>query len=899
MVIQTPTTIVPREEEDNAKQYDWHAHTVEEVLAVLGVDGAGLSKVDVARRNQEHGFNRFSPPPKTPWWSKLLVQAKSPLSLVLLFALAVTTVLEEYIDASVIGLVLVLAVIISIFQEGRASKAFNKLAKSQTHTITVFRDGGRHEISAEDLVPGDIVELQSGVQVPADLRLLQVKDLSVNESPLTGEWLPVKKNTDPLVVGIHMSERINMAFKGTFVAEGYGIGVVVAIGDETEIGLLASSLNEIQDAKTPVQYEMEKVSRMIIYIILALIFIVLLVGLWQGNSFHDMALLSVAIAVASIPEGLPAIVSVILAVGMEAILKKKGLVRNILAAETLGSTTYVLTDKTGTLTIGEMEVTGVIHGGVTENSESKWHKDETIKEIFSTAFCAIDAYLDTDGEKAVARGDGVEKAILEAAVDIGLYGSDDSWHAHRVDYLPFNSENRFAAGLAEGEGGYRLCINGAPEFLLEKATHIVGANGRKELSEDEKETLLEAITLESSRGKRLVAVAYKDVEEAEIDTKKPAGLLNDIVFLGVLVLHDPVRQNIKHSIKGVLEAGAKIVLVTGDNSETALFIAKEVGIAGPHETALTGSDLETMADDEILRALVDVHVFARVLPRQKMRLAELLQRRGEIVAMTGDGINDAPALKKANIGVAIGSGTEVAKEASDLILIEDSFSTIYSAIEEGRRIITNLRKIIGYLLATSLTEVALIVSALVAGMATPLLPVQILWANIVEEGLMGMAFAFEKGEKGAMKLPPRDIHHEGVLSKTMIYFLGMVTVVLGSLTVSLYFYLVSLGLPIDELRSAMFLSISIDSLFIAFAFRTLSTPIWKTPFFVNRFFFTSLLLSLLFLFGAIAIPFTREILSYTPLPAFIVALTFSFAFIGFIVVEIAKMHFFAHSAISS
>tara|TARA_B100000745_G_scaffold211887_1_gene140409 strand:+ start:1276 stop:3975 length:2700 start_codon:yes stop_codon:yes gene_type:complete len=893
MLFGKKDTVSLMEEEAIAPKYAWHAHAVEEVLAVLGVREEGLSHEEVLARRAASGLNVFTKPKHRSLITKFAEELKAPLSVVLLFALAITAALEEFVDASVIGLVLLLAIAISIFQEGKASRAFEKLSESETHIITVFRDGARHQVAIEELVEGDIVELQAGVQVPADVRLVDTNNLTLNESPLTGEWVPVKKSTTPLSVGVHLTDRVNMAYKGTFVADGYGVGVVVAIGDQTEMGALAKSLTEIEDVKTPIQHEMTKVSQVIIYIILALVSLTVVLGIINGQSVHDVALLAVAVAVASIPEGLPAAVSIILAVGMEAILRKNGLVRNLLAAETLGSTTYVLTDKTGTLTVGNMAVTGVIHGGLIESDEKAWHENQTIVDLFDMALCATDSYVDEVNGRRVLRGDGVEKAILEVAIDIGLTKREDSLKETRVDYLPFTSEKRFAAGLSPVGNKYRLCINGAPEFILEKADKVIGESGEKVLLEEERESLLEAITTETSNGKRLIAIAYKEVQESSIEDIGEESLLEELVFAGVLILNDPVRKSVKKSIAGVLEAGAKIVLVTGDNPQTALYIAKHVGIAGPHETVLTGRDLESMSDSEIMNALLHIHVFARVLPKQKMRLTEILQRHGEIVAMTGDGINDAPALRKANIGVAIGSGTEVAKAASDLILMKDSFNTIYYAIEEGRRIIDNLRKIIGYLLATSLTEVALIVSALVAGMAAPLLPVQILWANIVEEGLMGIAFAFEKGEKGAMKRPPRDVHEEGVLSKTMLSFLALVIVVLSAITVSLYFYLISLGMPLDELRSAMFLSISIDSLFIAFAFRTLHSPVWRTPFLANRFFFISLALSFIALFGALAIPFMRDLLSYTPLPAFVIALIFAFAGIGFMMVEFCKMHFFS------
>lgn len=876
------------------KAYAWHAHDSREVLALIGSKAEGLQTEEIEERRTKFGDNNFTERPAPGIFSRLLSQLKSPMTFVLVVAFFLTVGLREYVDAIVISIALLVAIGIGALQEGKASQAFRKLSHSTVKMATVFRSGSKHLIPAHELVLGDVVELQSGEHVPADVRLIHTKKLSVNEAPLTGEWMAVVKHSEAVAVGTPFAEQSNMAWLGTFVSEGSGLGVVIATGDFTVMGNIANDLQVIEDSDTPLQVEMAKVSRVMLYIIAVLVLIIFVVGLFTGQGLNEMLLMSVAIAVASIPEGLPAAVTIILAVGMEALLKRGGLVRNLLAAETLGSTTYVLTDKTGTLTEAKMSLTGVIHHDVTNLQPDSWVKNSLVKSVLDTSLCAANAYLDTENGKDILRGDPVEKAILEASLRAEIDQDESALSNNRVDYLAFTSENRFAAGLAKHEKGYRLCINGAPERLLDKAKSVHTGEKNIKMTEATREHFDKLMNEYTKDGKRLVAVAHKDVSYDEIDDDGEAidKLIDDCVFVGVVILNDPVRKGVKDAIAGVKDAGAEVILVTGDNPVTALSIAKQVGIAAPSESALTGDDLMELSDEEILNLLETVHVFARVMPKQKLRLAQILQARGEIVAMTGDGINDALALKKANIGIAIGSGTEVAIESSDLVLIDNSFETIYAAIEEGRRIVSNLRKIVAYLISTSLSEVVLIGTALVLGSAIPILPAQILWANLIEEGLMSVAFAFEPGDKKAMRRKPQDIQEEGILSREMLWFMAFVVTVLSLIMVTLYLYLRSINMPIDELRSMMFLVVSMDSLFMAFAFRSLTTPLWKMPFHTNMFFVGSFIVSALLLLAALSVPILQKLVSYQPLPLNDLALVFAFSLASLLTVECGKWLFF-------
>jgi len=615
----------------------------------------------------------------------------------------------------------------------------------------------------------------------------------------------------------------------------------------------------------------------------------------QGVPLATMLLTSIAIAVAAVPEGLPAAIMIVLAVAMEALLKRGGLVRNLLAAETLGSTTYILTDKTGTLTQARMSISNVLTSEreyVTEY-DHLWSSDAMPREILDVSLAATEAFIDEQEDGTLNfSGEPMERAILHTADAVGIDPRNGSMRASRVDHLAFNSENRFALGLTKHKRGFRLCINGSPELLLESAAYVVADGEVREMHDDDRTRFEALIDAHTNEGLRLIAVSYTDTDMDDIPDDADELIIAHSTLMGFLVFRDPVREGVAEAIRDVKRAGLRVMLVTGDNPATAFSIAREVGIAKTGQRVLTGSDVEELNEEELLRAVRDVPVFARILPRQKMRLASVLQKHGEIVAMTGDGVNDASALQKANIGVAVGSGTEVAKEAADLVLVNDSFAIIRAAIEEGRRIISNLRKIVGYLISTSASETVLIGAAVVAGLPVPLTAPQILWANIIEEGLMSVAFAFEPGEKRAMRQKPRDIHEEGVLSKDMLKFMVLVISSLSILLVLLYWYLNAKGASFEEVRSTMFLAIAIDSLFVAFSFRSLTLPLWKVDLRSNLFFIGSFLLSAVLLFIVLTVPFFRFLLSYEPVSLVNMGIVLLYGVTSLAVIEVGKWIFF-------
>ena len=870
----------------------WHTEYGESVLEYVGSTRRGLSKADVDLQREKHGANTLPSAERPTLVKRLYDQLRSPLTLVLVGAFVLTMVLEEYTDATVIAVALLIAVGVGLLQEGKASKAFVSLLSSQTFSAQVRRAGQRYQISTDEVVVGDIVFLEAGMQVPADARLLSATDLSINEAALTGEWLAVNKSIEPLPAGTPETDQTNMCFRGTYVANGTGLAVVVRTGPNTIIGKLATELDSMQDVETPLQREIEKVSRYMLMVITVLIVGIFLLGTLRGLPIEEMLVLAVAIAVASVPEGLPAALTIILAIGMEALLKRGGLVKNLLAAETLGSTTFVLTDKTGTLTEGRMAVTGAIQGLQVQHFTDSAAADLIPRDLIESALFATDAFYDS--EKKVVRGDAVEAAILKLAERYKIVDFATDWTNDRVSFRPFSSEARFAAGIREDNDEHTISVNGAYETVFSACTHIEMASGQLvPITEELSGKLRELVTTESAKGSRLIAVATKNISYHDLP-KEAEHILNNLTLRGILIFTDPVRTDIKSAIDGVESAGARILLVTGDNAATARSVAATVGINLKNVNSVTGKDIERLGDEELLHAIESgVSVFARVLPKQKLRIATLLQGRGEIVAMTGDGINDSLALQRANIGIAVGSGTEVAKEAADLILVDDSFAVIYAAIEEGRRIVSNLKKIVGYLLSTAMSEVVLIAAALVTAGPAPLTAVQILYSNIVEEGFMSMAFAFDKGEKNAMQRRPQDIHKDGILSRDMILFMLFSVTVLSLLSLGLYFYLrFYIEVSFTVLQSAMFLLIAVDSMFMAFAFRSLTTPLWSVSLTSNKFFLGAFAGNVVLLVLVLSVPQFQEWLSYEPLEWNYIMLVVGVSLASLLTIEVGKWLFF-------
>lgn len=880
-------------------QEPWHTLSKEETLSALNVkSGTGLTPEAVTERTGEYGRNILKKKRTLGFLGIVAKQFTSPLVLILLVASIVTLFLHAYLDAIVILIALVINVAVGSFQERRASHAFEELNKSQEKFATVVRDGHRVVVSAADIVPGDIVVLEGGMYVPADLRLVDAKDLSVNEAVLTGEWVSVLKDAEFLAgEQTPLAERQNMVWMGTLVASGYGTGVVVATGARTEVGAIAAALQEIDGRKTPLQLSIRHLAHSLLYVIFALIAIIFLLGIFHGESVADMLIVAIAVAVASMPEGLPAAVTIVLAIGMESILRRGGLVRNLLAAETLGSTTIVLTDKTGTLTEARMTVAGLYTLEGMESQETDAAGDNYA--LLQSAVLTSDAFIEqkeekseADGEKQlIIHGRPMEKALVASGLEVGIVQEGIARKMPQIDFLQFESRRRFAASLNEetGTSVKTLYVSGAPELFFKRATHVLYGGKRRLLTPELREKFIRKQNTMSADGYRFIAVARREVGFDTIPTTEPdEALLKDLTILGLIAFSDPIRENVSESIAEVKRAGVRVVMVTGDNPKTARQIAVLTGIAHRDEDVLTGVDIERLSDKELYQTVMHTPVFARVLPEHKLHIARVLKSHGEVVAMTGDGVNDAPALMAADIGVAVGSGTEVAKAASDIVLLNNSFSIITDAIKEGRRIIDNLKKIVSYLLSTGFSEIFVIGSALAVGAPLPFLPGQILWANIVEEGFMSFSFAFEGAERGVMRRDPRDSLSKRILTSRVKELIVIIAAVTGVFLTVLYFFLLSLELPIEEVRTFMFIALSLDSIFFAFSFKNLHYPIWRIRLFDNKYLFRALITSTVLLIAAATLPPLQKLLSLTNLSVLEWLLLAGIGVFNLLVIEVTK-----------
>ena len=696
-----------------------------------------------------------------------------------------------------------------------------------------------------------------------------------------------------------------MVWMGTLVSSGNGIGIVVETGKNTQVGMIAKQLGNIGEQLTPLQHSIRKIARFLIYIILTAIIAIIVLGILRGEPLGDMFLIAIAIAVATMPEGLPAAVTVVLALGMESILKHGGLVRNLLAAETLGATTVILTDKTGTLTEAKMKLASLYTLESLKTGGKGMTEDD--KSLLTMAVLSSDAFVEESKEeekdeqvKLTVQGRPIEKAIIVAGLEMGISQDELKEENGRIDFLKFESKRRFSASLNKHKEykKNRIYLSGEPESLLNHSTHVLKNGKIKILMDKDYSVFREVQRRESAKGKRFIGISYKDVlwEDIESSAKDKKGekskFTEKTVFAGFLAFEDPVREDVREAISKVKRAGARVIMLTGDNPGTAGNIAEKVGISKKGDQVLLGSDIELQEDDELLKTLQKVKIFSRVLPDQKLRITRVLRGAGEIVAMTGDGINDAPALRSANIGVAVGSGTEVAKEAADIILLNNSFSIIVSAIEEGRRIIDNLKKILAYLLSTSFVEVFIIVGALAFAAPIPLLPSQILWANIIEEGLMSFAFAFEKKDKNIMKRDPRSHASRNILTPVIKKFIFTIGIVTGVFLTALYFILLKIGVPIEEVRTMMFVAISIDSIFFTFSLKSFDTPLHKMNIFSNKFLIIAFVFSTLLLIAAVSLSPLRTLLTLTVLSVSQLLFLTGVGIFNLITIEATKYYLF-------
>ncbi|MGB9788739.1 MAG: calcium-translocating P-type ATPase, PMCA-type [Dictyoglomus turgidum] len=738
----------------------WYKLTKDEVLKELKVDPEhGLSEEEVRERKKIYGENRIPEKKSKSFLKIFLNQFKEFLTVVLLTATLISFLLGETKDAVAILLIVMINAILGSFQEYKAEKTLESLKSYVSPKAKVVRDGKILEVNIEDLVPGDLVLIEEGEKIPADLRLIETNNLQVDESILTGESVPVRKDADFITQeDITLGDQINMGFKGTTVITGKGKGVVVGTGLNTALGDIAKILSEMEEEPTPLQKDLERLGKQLTYVILSLVAILLFIGIIQGREFFDMFLTAVSLAVAAIPEGLPTVITILLALGVQEMAKRKAIVRKLSAVEALGATSVICTDKTGTLTENKMDLVKVVlpYGKLIDKSNYQENKEE-IKEILETAFLASSVRITHDGNYI---GDALDVAIYKNFKEI--YGEIGE-NLIKIDEIPFDSARKRVSVLYKDlvRSKYRLCIKGAGEEILKRSTYYKDRDTLRLISDEDKKRFIEIQDSLSKEGLRVLAIAKREIDNI-IDKEEWE---EELIFLGFIAFIDPLREGVKEAIEKCKEAGIRPIIVTGDYLLTAKKIAEDLGIDVNNGTLYTGLDLQK----QDLNGLDwnSVVLFSRVLPEQKMNIVKELKERGEIVAMTGDGVNDAPALKMADIGVGMGlRGTDVAKEASDLVLLDDSFATIVRAVEEGRRIFDNIRKVTYYLLSCNFSEIWVVSLSVFLGYPLPLTPIELLWINLVTDGFPALALGVEPPERDIMSRKPRKIN-EGIINRQM------------------------------------------------------------------------------------------------------------------------------------
>lgn len=742
---------------------DWHSLDVNEVLRILDSTNAGLSSSEVSRRLEKYGPNELKEEKGVSPLKILAEQFTQFLIIILIVATTISLLLGEVADAVVIFAIVIASAVLGFIQEYRASRAVEALKKLVTTTVTVIRDGGEMRVRSSEVVPGDIVALWAGDKVTADARVLMSNSLMLNEAALTGESEPVEKDSPPLPIETGLYARRNMVFAGTVVTYGRGNAVVTSTGMATEFGKIASMMQTVEVEQTPLEKRMTHLGHTLGVISFIVVGVVFALGLLRGHEMLAMFLWAVSLAVAAVPEALPAVVTGALAVGMQMMARRNAIVKRLPAVETLGSTSVICSDKTGTLTKGEMtvrelylegriiKVTGV---GYTPEGEFVDGSPDKERPLLMAALLCNDARLVRSEGLWRIEGDPTEGALIVLASKSGLVHEEIAAQHPRVGEIVFSSERkRMTTVHRAGDGRLTAYMKGAPEVVLERCSGLLVGGRVLKMTEKERSSILEANESMAKQALRVLSLAYREIP---VGTEKfSEDLEHDMIFIGLVGMIDPPREEAKTAVKLCAEAGIKTVMITGDNKYTAMAVARELGILD-NDRVLTGGELEKMSGEEFDKIVEEVSVYARTSPADKMRIVKALKKKGHIVAVTGDGVNDAPALKASDIGVAMGiTGTEATKEAADMILLDDNFATLVSAVERGRIIYTNIKKFLAYLLSSNVGELLLLLSAGLLGLPFPLITIQILWINLVTDGLPAIALGVDPPEPDTMKHPPR------------------------------------------------------------------------------------------------------------------------------------------------
>ncbi|MBU1036873.1 HAD-IC family P-type ATPase [Patescibacteria group bacterium] len=883
----------------SSKEIIWHNSSCVQTLQELKSSEDGLLFDEVKKRLIKYGRNELPRKKSITKLELIIDQFKSVLIYVLLFAGLFSLLFGEIVDAWVIFAAILMNAIVGFIQENKAQKALKKLRETISPQAKVLREGKGQEIPTKDLVPGDIIMIQAGDKVPADARILEEKDLETIEASLTGEPQTIQKDKEILEKGTVLAERKNMLYMGTIISRGRGKAVVVATGINTQIGQIAKLVSEIKEELTPLQKNLNSFSKNLSLIILSLCLVILITGLIRGNEFAIMFNTAVAVAVSAIPEGLAVAVTVILAIGMQRILKKKALVRKLLAAETLGSITLICTDKTGTLTIGEMRVVEVVTSSyqinvITGTPKISQAGLEEGFDLIKIGMLCNDAIVQEENQDLTATqvlGSGTEKALMLAGMQIGMKLSDLNKQYPRLDEILFDSEKKYMATLHPLDKEHNLIyFKGAPELIIDSATHVQVGGRAERITQQKRKELSQRFQKLSKEGLRVLAFAYREISKKVTDFESLEKPLEKVTLVGFIGIKDPLRDDVKETLVLIKKAGIKIVIITGDNKLTAKAIAQELELNIKDENILEGSQMSKLTDEELEKKVKDIKIYARVTPKDKFRIVQAWQKCGEAVAMTGDGINDAPALKQADIGVALGSGSEVAKQTANLVLLDNHIKTIAAAIEQGRVIYDNIKKVILYLLSDSFSEVIIIFGSLFFGFPLPLLPAQILWINLITDGFPSIALTVEPGEKELMSESP-ERRKRPILDTERRILIMVISLVTGLSSLGLFYYYWKFVGDIDLARTVAFTVLGIDSLLYVFSCRTLRHSIFHSHFFRNKPLLLGVLAGASLQLIAIYSPIFQNILRTVPLSLNEWSLILMVSFAVILVIELIKWIF--------
>lgn len=870
---------------------EWYTLEKEAVEKKLSTSlSKGLDDKEAAERLERYGYNEIEQKKRKTIFQMYIDQFKDFMIIILIIAAVISGLLGELTDAVVILMIVILNAVLGVVQENKAEESLAALKRMAAPNAKVLR-GGRHDIiPARMLVPGDIVILETGDLVPADIRITKALNLKIQEAALTGESVPVEKDESPLSrKNVPLGDRVNMAYSGSLVTYGRGEGIVVGTGMDTEVGKIAKMIQSVEEVETPLKKRLQILGKALGIAALAICAVIFIVGVAYGKEIFEMFLTSVSLAVAAIPEGLPAIATIVLAIGVQRMVKRNAIVRRLPSVETLGSATVICSDKTGTLTQNKMAVEKLFYNSRVYSANMDTEPldySEHLRLLVTTGVLCNDSKLKETDEGVIALGDPTETALVDLGLKVGINKEQLEAGQPRVDEVPFDSKRKLMTTVHTLESRYRVYTKGAVEELLKISDSILLDGKVVKLEQQHRDTILKTNEEMARDAMRVLGMAYKDIQDLSRGSGEQV-YENGLIFIGMTGMIDPPRPEAKEAVTLCKRAGIKPVMITGDHSVTAVAIARDLGILTEGEEAVTGAELEDISDQDLEERVDRISVYARVSPEHKVRIVKAWQARGQIVAMTGDGVNDAPALKIADIGAAMGIvGTDVAKEASDMVLTDDNFATVVAAVEEGRTIFANILKAIQFLLSCNVGEILTLFVATMLNWYEPLLPIHILWVNLVTDSLPALALGVDPAEKNIMDRKPRN-PEKNIFDKGMITRIIYQGIMVGALTLAAFVY--GSQRSLETGRTMAFTVLALSQLVHAFNVRSNKQSAFKAGLLSNRYLLGAVVLSSLLVFAVLEIPFLASVFKVTALKAAEWKMVGVLSLAPVVVVEVVKL----------